>query len=207
MKIVKHQSQLYKSVAAIIRINFRGLKIVTVICTVIVLSLCNSTYGRSDLKCGDEIRIEMQDGMLIQGKLRMNQNGLLRLSNGHKSSALRPIALSEVKTIYRIRRATTEGTVFLMLAGTAAGFLIAMRTQADDNQTGNGWLEGLGEIDERIFAGIFITVGGAIIGAVVGYLIGYNIQRLREVQLEAVPQCFSASGDKFLLKVNFAIGS
>lgn len=169
--------------------------IAIMICSAVILTLCPYAHSRSGLQRGDEFRIETHDGTVFQGELQRNDGHFLTLWSG--ASGLHTIALDDVKTVFRVKRLTVMGGLLGSVAGMGLG--VAVVAMVNSNREPGG----LGEIDERIAEGVAITILGGIAGGIIGGHIGRGTQSLREVQLEAMPICFSPSGDTFPIKMNF----
>jgi hypothetical protein len=164
--------------------------------------LCPCAYSRSGHRCGDEFRIETVDGTTFQGKLRLNNGDSLVLQYWGPSQ-LHTIALSDVKSAFRVKRSSGTGLFLGLIAGTGIG--IAVATAVEKGCKSDEFLGCLGDIDRQIAQGVAITLSCGIIGAVIGAILGRTIQRLGEVQLEALPMCISPSDDTIPFKVSFAI--
>ena len=173
------------------------------ICSTVILTLCHCAYSRSDLRCGDEFRIETQDGTTFQGKLLSNNGNLLALRHG--ASGLHTIALEDVASAFRVKRRTGTGILIGSVFGTAVG-LVAAKAVNDNWECKKKEAFGcLGEIDDRIATFVLITLAGGIVGGSVGGIIGHSTQRLGPVQLEALPMCISPSGNIVPIKINLAV--
>jgi hypothetical protein len=171
--------------------------IAIIVCLAILLTLCPCAYSQSDLQRGDEFRIETHGGTILQGELQRNDGHLLSLWSD--TSGRHTIALSAVKTVFRVKRYTVMGGCL----GSVAGIGLGMAVVAVVNS--NRESEGLGTIGSEVGQAVGITIIGGIIGGIVGVGIGRRTQRLDEVPLEALPLCFSPSGDTFPIKVSFVI--
>jgi hypothetical protein len=171
--------------------------IAIITCSAVILTLCPYAHSRSDLQRGDEFRIETHDGSMFQGELQRNDGHLL--SFWSDTSGPRRIALSDVKTVFRVKRYTLMGGCLGSLAGMGLGIAVVAVVNSN-RETGN-----LSDIGDRIAEGVAITIIGGLAGGMVGGHIGRRTQRLDEVPLEALPICFSPSGDTFPIRVNFVI--
>ncbi len=173
-----------------------------VICSAVILTLCPYAYSRSGLRCGDEFRIETQDGTTFQGKLLSNNGNLLALRHG--ASGLHTIALGDVASAFRVKRRTGTGILIGSVFGTGVGLIIA-KVVDHNREHKKGLLEIPGEIEETIATFVLITLAGGIVGGSVGGIIGHSTQRLGPVQLEALPMCTSPSGNIVPIKINLAV--
>jgi len=172
------------------------------ICSTVFLALCHCAYSRSDLRCGDEFRIETQGGTTFQGKLLSNDGNLLALRHG--ASGLHTIALGDVVSAFRVKRRTGTGILIGSVVGTGVGLIIA-KVVDHNREHKKGLLEIPAEMGETLATFMLITLAGGIVGGSVGGIIGHSTQRLGPVQLEALPMCFSPSGDIVPIKVNLTI--
>ncbi len=170
--------------------------ITSIICLTLILSLCPRAHSQSGLRCGDEFRIETQDGTMFQGDLRWNDGDFLVLWNA--TSGSHTIWLSDVRSVFLVKRNTAMGIFIGSVAGIGLGLATVWAVNSNREQGD------LGEIGSRIAEGVAITFVGGVVGCLVGEHLGQSSQRLREVQLEALPTCFSPSRDMIPLRVKFA---
>ncbi len=201
---LKTRTAVHKTVSASMRSLLNKTMTVAIICSVVILTLCPYAHSqkrhrqraeiRFEARCGDEFRIETQDGTTFQGRLLSNNGNLLTLRHG--ASGLHTIALGDVTSAVRVKRHTVFGAVSGFAIGTGVGIFVAKKW---DEKQAHKWLEfHIGEIAA-------IIIGGALVGGIVGGIIGHRTQKLGPVQLEALPMCASASGDIVPIKINLAI--
>jgi len=201
---IKTRTAVHKTVSASMRSLLNKTMTVAIICSVVILTLCPYAHSqkrhrqraeiRFEARCGDEFRIETQDGTTFQGRLLSNNGNLLTLRHG--ASGLHTIALGDVTSAFRVKRRTVFGAVSGFAIGTGVGIFVAIKW--DEKQTHERFEFHIGEIAA-------IIIGGTLVGGIVGGIIGHRTQKLGPVQLEALPMCASASGDIVPIKINLAI--
>lgn len=180
-----------------------------IICSVVILTLCPYAHSqkrhrqraeiRFEARCGDEFRIETQDGTTFQGKLLSNNGNLLTLRHG--ASGLHTIALGDVTSAFRVKRRTGSGILLGSVLGASVGSVAAKIWYDKENKkksNGFNFFIPIAEIAAMV-------IGGTLVGGIVGSIIGHRTQKLGPVQLEALPMCASASGDIVPIKINLAI--
>lgn len=201
---LKTRTAVHKTVSASMRSLLNKTMTAAIICSVVILTLCPYAHSqkrhrqraeiRFEARCGDEFRIETQDGTTFQGKLLSNNGNLLTLRHG--ASGLHTIALEDMTSAFRVKRRTVFGAVSGFAIGTGVGIFVAIKW---DEKQAHEWLEfHIGEIAA-------IIIAGTLVGGIVGGIIGHRTQKLGPVQLEALPMCASASGDIVPIKINLAI--
>ncbi len=193
--------------------SFHLTELVTaaLMCSSVILTLCPSPHSRRPLQrgtevrfdggCGDEFRIETQDGTTFQGRLLSNDGSLLVMRHG--ASGLGTIALGDVTSVLRVKRATGTGFLIGSIVGAGVGCVAAAvwyeseKPRHVDRPFGYVWAP-VGEI-------VAIIVSATVVGGVVGGIIGHSSQRLGPVQLEALPMCLSPFGDITPIKLSLTV--
>ncbi len=198
----KAGTAIHSTVPASVRFHLNEMVTAAVICSAVISTLCPCAYSQSDLRCGDEFRIETQDGTIFQGNLLSNDGNLLALRHGR--SGLHTIALVDVASAFRVKRRTGTGMLIGSVFGAGLGFLAAKqwcRSGGEKQCPPGTWFC----MDVPIAEIVAIIFSGTLAGGILGGIIGQSIQRLGEVQLEALPMCASPTGNTAPIKIYFAV--
>ena len=204
---LKTRTAVHKTVSASMRSLLNKTMTAAIICSVVILTLCPYAHSqrrhrqraeiRFEARCGDEFRIETQDGTTFQGRLLSNNGNLLTLRHG--ASGLHTIALEDVTSAFRVKRRTGSGILLGSVLGASVGGVAAKIWYDKEKKKEQRWLW----IPIAEIAGMII--GGTLVGGIVGGIIGHSTQKLGPVQLEALPMCASASGGLVPIKINLSI--
>jgi hypothetical protein len=194
-------------------ISLKAIKL-TVAGAVLGVTLFTDAKSGDVLECGDELRVVRRAPLsdlsplgetVIYGKLLSNENGILTLDYDEGMEVL-VIGQQEIIEISSLRRHTTEGAVFGVLLGGAIGVVAARSANSNSDCENDGIMFScLGEINSQIATGVALVGGGMIFGGIIGGALGNSSVSYKRIEFEAVPLCYTGSGDLLPFKMNLSI--
>jgi len=160
-----------------------------VICAIAILTLNATIYCQDNLKCGDQVLIDLQNGTTLTGKLVANNGRTLSIEyNYYGRYGLDTVSLNQVSAAFLVKNKTGKGILLGALAGMFLGTTVAVVTV---DHSLNDALRDFG-----------IFLGGTVLGGVVGGLVGKNSYSYHQIELGILPLCGQKEASEYRLSAN-----